>query len=77
MGRTGLDFTRLRGSLLAPGLGAQGATVADLQVVFGAAIGSVLSATSRELLAVGPAPAPIRDLARRILGRIATAVGVG
>lgn len=76
VGRTGLDFTRLRASLLAPGLGAQGATVADLEVVFGAAIGSVLPATSRELLAAGPDPAPIRERARRILGRIATAVGV-
>jgi orotidine-5'-phosphate decarboxylase len=73
----GLDFAALRGPLLAPGFGAQGATVADLEIVFGPAIGSVLPATSRELMAAGPDPAAIRKLAQRTLGRIATAFRVG
>jgi orotidine-5'-phosphate decarboxylase len=76
VGNSGLDFARLRGSLLAPGLGAQGATAADLEAVFGAALGFVLPATSRELMGAGPDPAALRERARRILGQIATAVRV-
>ena len=30
IGRTGVDFTRLNGSILAPGIGAQGASADDL-----------------------------------------------
>jgi hypothetical protein len=41
--------------VLAPGFGAQGATVADLRRIFGAVVGRVLPSTSRELLRKGPA----------------------
>ncbi len=66
--RLGLDLAAVRGPLLAPGLGAQGATPADLLTVFGeeaCASGAVLPAVSRELLAAGPSPAALRDAARR------------
>ncbi len=72
IGRTELDFTRLRGSILAPGFGAQGGTVADLDVVFGAAIGSVLPTTSRELMSAGPDPVQIRGRAVAVLGQVGT-----
>ena len=72
VGRTDLDFTRLRGSILAPGFGAQGGTVADLDVVFGAAIGSVLPTTSRELMSAGPDPVRIRERAVAVLGQVGT-----
>src|ERR1700712_55255 len=54
IGRTGVDLTGVNGPLLAPGLGAQGATVEDLRVVFGDDLGAVLPTTSREILQAGP-----------------------
>ncbi len=42
------------GPLLAPGLGAQGGTPAELRKVFGAALRQVLPSSSRQILAAGP-----------------------
>jgi orotidine-5'-phosphate decarboxylase len=42
------------GPVLAPGFGAQGGTVDDLQRIFGSSVGQVLPSTSRELLREGP-----------------------
>jgi orotidine-5'-phosphate decarboxylase len=61
----GLDLVAVNGPLLAPGFGAQGGTVADLRQVFGAAIGNVLPASSREILAAGPDVGALRAAARR------------
>jgi orotidine-5'-phosphate decarboxylase len=61
----GLDLEAVNGPLLAPGFGAQGGTVADLRRVFGAAIGNVLPASSREILATGPDVGALRAAARR------------
>lgn len=55
----------INGPLLAPGLGAQGGTVADIRRVFGAAAANVLPSTSREVLRAGPDVAALRDAARR------------
>lgn len=52
--RLGIDLTDVRGPLLAPGVGAQGAGPAELARVFGAARRSVLASTSRAVLAAGP-----------------------
>jgi orotidine-5'-phosphate decarboxylase len=41
------------GPILAPGIGAQGASAADLRVVFGAALPHVLPTVSREILRAG------------------------
>lgn len=57
----GLDLSRLSGSILAPGLGAQGGTVADLHQVFGAAYPYVLPSSSRGILNAGPSVSAIRD----------------
>lgn len=51
------------GPLLAPGLGAQGATPHDLPRVFGAALTSVLPAFSRSVLTAGPDPDDLRAAA--------------
>ena len=67
IGRTGVDFSRLNGSILAPGIGAQGGTAADLVEVFGAAAGLVLPTTSREVMAAGPDPEALRDTTRRVV----------
>ncbi|KNX37310.1 orotidine-5'-phosphate decarboxylase [Luteipulveratus halotolerans] len=49
-----------RAPLLAPGLGAQGATIDDVRRGFGAAEGQVLPAASRSLLGHGPDVAALR-----------------
>ena len=61
----GIDLASSGGPLLAPGIGAQGATAADLEQVFGAARGSVLASSSREILGAGPTVDALADAARR------------
>ena len=63
IGKTGVDLTQVNGPLLAPGLGAQGATVADLKVVFGDNLSAVLPTTSREVLQSGPTVLRLADAA--------------
>jgi orotidine-5'-phosphate decarboxylase len=72
----GLDLRRLNGSILAPGLGAQGATAGDLRPLFGAASENVLPAMSREVMNAGPAPAALRAAARHALGEMEAAIAV-
>lgn len=59
------DLSRLNGPLLAPGIGAQGASVDDLRRVFGTALPLVLPSSSREVLAAGPGLASLRSAAER------------
>ena len=56
---------------LAPGLGAQGATPADLRAVFGAALPQVLPNASRSILAAGPDVSALRAAAREESERLA------
>ena len=55
-----IDLAALHGPILAPGLGAQGATGADMQATFGAAYPAVLGTSSRGILAAGPDLAALR-----------------
>ncbi|UED83013.1 orotidine-5'-phosphate decarboxylase [Streptomyces profundus] len=64
VGDTALDLS-VNGPLLAPGLGAQGATAADLPRVFGDALGQVLPSVSRGLLRRGPGIGALREAAAR------------
>jgi orotidine-5'-phosphate decarboxylase len=66
IGATGHDFSAVNGPLLAPGVGAQGATAADLREVFGDARANVLPAVSREVLRAGPSVAALREAAERL-----------
>jgi orotidine-5'-phosphate decarboxylase len=59
-----LDLTSANAPLLAPGVGAQGATTEDLRSVFGAALGNVLASSSREILGAGPDGAALKAAAR-------------
>jgi orotidine-5'-phosphate decarboxylase len=77
IGRTGTDFTNLNGSILAPGLGAQGAGAADLVEVFGPATAYVLPSTSREVMGAGPDPAALQQAAARALGEMKAVIGLG
>lgn len=61
-----LDLTQLGGPVLAPGFGAQGATVTDLRRVFGSRLPGVLPASSRDILRHGPDPDALRSAARRV-----------
>lgn len=56
----GIDLADVHGPLLAPGLGAQGATGADLRQAFGAAHPAVLATSSRGILAAGPTVEALR-----------------
>ncbi len=65
------DLAALRGPILAPGLGAQGGTVADLIRLFGPALPAVLPSVSREVLSHGPDRAGLRNAVRRLTGSLA------
>lgn len=67
IGDTGHDLSAVNGPLLAPGLGAQGASAADLRVVFGSSLPAVLPSYSREVLGAGPDVAALRAAAERAL----------
>ncbi|MDI5964704.1 orotidine-5'-phosphate decarboxylase [Streptomyces sp. SL13] len=54
------------GPLLAPGIGAQGATPADLPAVFGDALRNVLPTVSRDVLRHGPDLAALRSAAQQV-----------
>ncbi len=56
----GIDLEAVNGPILAPGLGAQGATGADMRLTFGAAYPAVLASSSRGILAAGPDVAALR-----------------
>lgn len=60
IGGAGLD---VGGPVLAPGLGAQGGTAADVSRIFGSVIERVLPSTSRDVLSAGPDPAALRSAA--------------
>jgi orotidine-5'-phosphate decarboxylase len=61
-----LDLAAANGLLLAPGVGAQGATPADVAAAFAACPGRVMPSASRSLLAAGPGIAALRDAAARL-----------
>ncbi|MCB5182482.1 orotidine-5'-phosphate decarboxylase [Streptomyces antimicrobicus] len=64
----------INGPLLAPGIGAQGATAADLPKVFGAAVGNVVPNVSRGVLGHGPDASALRAAAAAFADEIRAAV---
>jgi orotidine-5'-phosphate decarboxylase len=70
VGAHGHRLDHLRGPVLAPGLGAQGAGAADLPAVFGAALPWVLPAASRQVLGAGPDPGRLRAAVDRIADEV-------
>ncbi|TXJ71840.1 orotidine-5'-phosphate decarboxylase [Streptomyces lavendulae] len=67
----------INGPLLAPGIGAQGATPADLPGVFGSAVRNVVPNVSRGVLRHGPDVGALRAAAGRFAEEIRTAVAGG
>lgn len=73
LGDTGANLA-INGPLLAPGLGAQGATAADLPKVFGDHVGNVLPSVSRSVLRRGPSTAGLREAARESADELAAVI---
>lgn len=74
LGAVGVDLD-VNGPLLAPGIGAQGATPADLPEVFGPAVRNVVPSVSREILRHGPSITALREAADRYAEECRTAIG--
>jgi orotidine-5'-phosphate decarboxylase len=69
-------LSSLGGPILAPGVGAQGATADDVGRLFrGCKPGSVLASASRSLLAAGPEPSSLRAAALASRDEMAAALG--
>ncbi|WP_329393743.1 orotidine-5'-phosphate decarboxylase [Streptomyces lydicus] len=64
----------INGPLLAPGIGAQGATPADLPTVFGKTVRNVVPSISRGVLRHGPDAASLRAAADRFTDEVRTAL---
>ena len=62
-----MDLAAVSGPILAPGLGAQGATPEDLRATFGDAYQLVLGTSSRDILSAGPQVRGLREAALRTL----------
>ncbi|MDX2813633.1 orotidine-5'-phosphate decarboxylase [Streptomyces sp. PA03-5A] len=71
--RAGVDLA-VNGPLLAPGIGAQGATAADLPRVFGEAVRNVVPSVSRGVLKLGPSVSALREAAEREAAQLAEVV---
>lgn len=69
----GLELDGLGGPILAPGLGAQGATAADLPAIFGRGH-LVLPNSSRQVLGAGPDVGALRDAALAARAEVAAAL---
>jgi orotidine-5'-phosphate decarboxylase len=65
-----VDLDGLGGPILAPGLGAQGGSVADLRRLFGTDR-AVVPTVSRDVLGAGPDPAALRSAAQRWAAELA------
>ena len=66
----GLDLRRLTAPVLVPGLGAQGATPADVARAFGDAGGPVVPVSAREVLASGPDGGALRAACDAVNGAL-------
>lgn len=73
----GIDLAGSQAPVLAPGLGAQGASLADVREVFEGALPQVLASASRSILRAGPTPKLLADAARREADALASALAGG
>jgi orotidine-5'-phosphate decarboxylase len=69
-----LDLAAARAVFLAPGVGAQGATSADVAATFAACPDRVIPSASRSLLAAGPDPGALRDAATALAAEVRAAL---
>lgn len=57
----GCDVSEFNGSILVPGIGAQGGRIEDLPTLFGEAVRHVLAAVGREIISSGPDAGALRN----------------
>lgn len=76
LARTGVDLEAVRGHLLLPGLGAQGATADDVRRHLGGLAHLLVPSASREVLHAGPAVGDLRAQAAGLADELARALGV-
>ncbi len=69
-GAHGLELGGVNGPVLAPGVGAQGGTVAGLRAIFGDTPAFVLPSTSRGVLDHGPSPDALRAAVTRVIAEV-------
>lgn len=65
-----VDLTGFGGSILVPGVGAQGGSVADLERLFGPTVANTLPTTSRDVMAAGPDPAALVAKVESLLAEV-------
>lgn len=68
LGEVDLDLDRFSGSILVPGIGAQGGTIESLDSLFGVAAAHVLPSASREVMKAGPDREALRSVTERLGG---------
>jgi orotidine-5'-phosphate decarboxylase len=73
--RPELDLAAANCLFLAPGIGAQGATPADVAQVFAACPDRVMPSASRSLLAAGPDPGRLQDAAAALAAQFRAVLG--
>ena len=72
---TEFDLSTMNGLFLAPGVGAQGASPADVAACFASCPDRVLPSASRSLLAAGPDPERLRTAARELSAELRRRLG--
>jgi orotidine-5'-phosphate decarboxylase len=63
----GIDLSDYRGSILVPGVGAQGGTISGVKALFAHTPALVLPSVSREVLYAGSSSAKLREAVERVL----------
>ncbi|MEL4505838.1 orotidine-5'-phosphate decarboxylase [Luteococcus sp. H138] len=65
----GCDVSAFNGSILVPGIGAQGGTIDGLREIFGDAVGKLLPSASRQVMCGGPDQEGLRAALAGLLGQ--------
>ncbi|WP_026926895.1 orotidine-5'-phosphate decarboxylase [Granulicoccus phenolivorans] len=68
--RLGLDLAEFAGSILVPGIGAQGGSMAHLHTLFGAAVPQILPNSSRGIMQAGPDAGALREAVQGTLSEL-------
>lgn len=63
----GVDLSDFTGSILVPGVGAQGGTISGVKTAFAQTSALVLPSVSREVLNAGPDPVKLREAVTKVL----------
>lgn len=65
-----VDLSSFNGSILVPGVGAQGGQISDLVRLFGDRAGNALPTTSREVMSAGPDRQALRDKVAQLVATV-------